>query len=80
MKSSTSTRFAWLAAIACVGCCAIIPLLVFAGITGVAGLAWYFDIAAVGLLFASVALFAYAKYKRNRTADNVDCSCESKSN
>jgi len=46
MKLRTPKRFAWLAAFACVGCCALIPILAAFGVVGAIGLSAYFELTA----------------------------------
>ena len=76
MKSSTPKRLAWFSAIACVGCCAIIPALVTIGVTGVIGFAWYFDMAAIGFFALSVSLLGYAIYRKKSSTCSLSCYCK----
>ena len=80
-KSNTSRtnslkRIAWSAAILCVGCCAIIPVLVLLGLTSVAGLGIYFEFAAAVFFIASLILFIYLLFKNKNLFSKTDCSCE----
>jgi len=76
LQAIGSTRLAWIAAFLCVGCCAAIPLLVLAGVTGIAGLAWYLHAGTAVFLVLSVALFARAAYKKSK-ASSCDNECKS---
>ncbi len=69
-------RLAWSAVSLCAGCCAVIPLLVLFGVTGVASLGRYFEFAATGFFFASLILFGYLIIKNKKLICKLNCSCK----
>jgi len=69
-------RFAWAAAILCVGCCAMIPLLTVAGISTAASIGFYIEAASVGFLILSIGAFRIVSMKNNKLLCSTNCACK----
>jgi len=77
LKSSAAARLAVLTGLACVACCSM-PLLGAAlGSALVAGLGWYFDLAAMVLAGLAVGAFMLSILKRKPAACDIDGACKS---
>ncbi len=69
-------RFAWSAAILCLGCCTIVPILILVGVTGAVSLGVYFELAAAGFFITSLLIFSYLALKNKQWFCKKECSCK----
>jgi hypothetical protein len=68
-------------ALLCIGCCSIpVVLGIWLGFSALAGLAVYFESAALGILMVSLGIFVYLKHKQKKATKaascDVDCGCK----
>lgn len=76
-KISTSTRIAFLAGIACIGCCAIPLVGVAIGSAAMAGLAAYSDLALCGVMLAGfLAFILWRVVRRDGPSCDLDGRCK----
>ena len=77
---TTARRFAWIAGILCVGCCAVPLIGIAMGSAAVAGLAVYSE--KIALAAAAMGLIAWLIYTRIRSQQapscDLDCGCRPK--
>lgn len=76
-------RLAWWTVLLCVGCCSLPFILgLFLGFSALAGMAVYFESAALGVLLIASGVFVYHRHKQkqSRKAQNascdLDCGCK----
>lgn len=76
-EKNRTKRLAWLTALLCIGCCSIPFILgLFLGFSALAGMAVYFESAALGIVLIASGIFVYGRHKKKKKQATDGPSCD----